>query len=1136
MSRWEFVGLLMWLAASLSAQEFRATLRGNVTDPSQAAIPGATVTLRNAETGIQRTVPTDETGHYIFQYVVPGRYTLTVQAPGFKTTVRSGITLSLNDNVRLDVELPLGEATETVQVVGEVAMVQSQTSSLGSVVNRQIIETLPLKGHSSLFMFNLVTGVVNKRYWEDARPSDTGTNVLFTANGSPPATGDVAVDGTANMVNVGRGLNLSQWVPSTESVAEFKLLTGTLPAEYGHSGGAVTNIVIKSGTNELHGSAYEYFRNSALDANQFFPRGRGQKLTPYGINVFGASFGGPVYLPRIYNGRNRTFFFMNYEGGREGNGQSTTSNVPTPKMRRGDFSEVSAPIYDPFSVRMVGGAPIRQPFPRNIIPDALQDPVARNIMKYWPEPNNPNVNPATPWVQNFVQGSKWPHTRDGGVIKIDHQLTPKHQTFVRFNKGDAYFNFNYDFDGIATPGRNVVNRPNMGLAISDTYLINPRTVLDTRLGYAFGKEQQRPYSYGFDLASLGFPASFVRSVQVAAFPTIRITGFQGLAGSGYREQPGYTYSLQSSLSTQREQHLLKTGGEIRLVRGNYLSNSNPSGNFSFGVASTGGPRADTPSSGTGFSMASFLTGYGTGSIDYASGVSIQNVYYALYLQDDFRITRKLTLNMGVRYEYESPATERYDRTTRGFAYNTPSPLQVPGLNLRGGLLYAGVDGNPRGVRNPDRNNLAPRFGFAYSLNNKTVFRGGYALSYIFPVAAVYPVGYSNTTPLVSTQDGITPYRLLRDPFPEGLLPLIGNSQRLMTLVGQAVSFVEPADRTPMFHNWQFNIQREIAPQTLLEMAYVGSRGIRIALAGSDFTGAVNEPLNQFHPQYLAMGTELLRPVPNPFFGILSGALGGRTIQLAQLLRPYPQFTTVTRLGPAFLNNIYHSAQMRLEKRFSHGVTALVSYTIAKDIGDFSTAQNTYNRRAERALTDFDAPQRLTITAAWQVPVGRNRRYLSGISPAADFVVGGWMLSTFNTFQKGFPLSFGLARAAAGSGASRPNAAGDPTAGITGPIVKRLDRYFNTEAFSQPADFTWGNLSPRIGTVRSPGMNNVNLTLSKTFAVTEQLKVDFRASSFNLLNHPVFSAPNTTFGDASFGRIFNQANLSRQMEFALKIIF
>jgi hypothetical protein len=1119
-----------------SAQEFRATLQGDITDPTQAAIPGASVTLTNVETGIERNTSSDATGHFLFQYIPPGKYSLTVKASGFKTTVRGGIALSLNDNTRLDVELPVGETTETISVSAEVAVVQAESSSLGSVVNREIIDSLPLKGHSSLFMFNLATGVVGNRYWEDARPSDTGTNVLFTANGSPVASGDVAVDGTANTVNVGRGMNLSPWVPATEAVAEFKLQMGTLPAEYGRSGGAFTNIVIKSGTNELHGSMYEYFRNSALDANLFFPRGRGQKLTPYNANTFGFTVGGPIYLPRLYNGKNRTFFFFNYEGGREGNGQSTTSSVPTAKMRRGDFSEVSAPIYNPFSVHTTNGVPTRDAFPGNLIPSSLQDPVAIKIAPYWPEPNNPNTNPATPWVQNFVQGSKWPQSRDSIVLKLDHQLTAKHQTFLRFNKGDALFNFNYDFDGLATPGRNVVNRPHMGIAINDTYLISARTVLDTRIGYAFGKEQQRPWSDGFDLRSVGFPASYVGYSQDPSFPIIRVSGFQGLAGSGYKEQPGYTYSLQSSLSTQREKHLLKFGGEGRLVRGNYMTNNTPAGTFSFAQASSGGPRADTPVSSSGFAMASFMLGYGSGSIDNNTGVSIQNLYYAFYFQDDYRISPKLTLNMGLRYEYETPRTERYDRTTRGWAYNTPSPLQVPGLSLTGGLLYAGVNGNPRGIYDPDRNNFAPRFGFAYSLNNKTIFRGGYAMSYIFLVGSVNPVGYSNTTPLVSSQDGITPHHLLRDPFPDGLLPPIGNSQGLATLIGQSVSFVEPADRTPMFHNWQFDIQREIAPRTMFEVAYVGSRAIKVAAPPTDFTGAINENINQFDPMYLSMGTDLLKTVNNPFFGILTGSLGGRTVQAQQLLRPYPQYTGVSRLSPAFLNSVYHSVQLKVEKRMSHGVTALVSYTIAKNIGDLSNAQNAYDRRSERAVTDLDVPQRLTITAAWEIPFGRGRRYLTGISRPSDLLFGGWMLSTFNTFQSGFPLSFGLARAAAGTGSGRPNAAGDPSIGASGSIVERLDHYFNTSAFSQPADFTWGNIGPRIGTVRSPGMNNVNVTLSKTFAVTEKVKVDFRASSYNFLNHPVFSAPATTFGNADFGRVFNQANLGRQMEFVAKIVF
>ncbi len=1122
------------LAACALSQEFRATLQGDVIDPSKSTIAAAEVTLRNAQTGIVRSTKTDAAGHYIFQYVVPGEYSVTTKAPGFKTAVKEGIQLSLNDNIRLDVDLALGAAAETVSVTAEVSVVQADTSSLGAVVNRETIDHLPLKGHSSLYIYNLTPGVVGNRYLEDVRPSDTGSNVLFSANGAPVASGDIAVDGVTNTVNVGRGLSLSPWVPSTEAVSEMKMQLGTLPAEYGRAGGYFTNIVIKSGTNQLHGSAYEHLRNSAMDANLFFPRGRGQDLVPYGAHVFGFTVGGPVYIPKLYNGRNRTFFFFSYEGGREGNGQSTTTSVPTARMRNGDFSEVPATIFNPFSVRTINGVPTRDPFPGNIIPQSLQDPVARNLMKYWPEPNNPNVNPATPWVQNFVQGSKWPQTRDAYVMKFDHQFNANHLMFARLNVGDAYFNFNYDFDGIATPGRNVVNRPNKGIAINDTFLLSPQTTIDTRVGYAFGKEQQRPYSDGFDLVSLGFPAAFANSVQAAAIPTIRVTGFQGLAGSGYKEQPGYTYSFQSSVSMYRGSHLFKTGGEVRVLRGNYLTNDNPSGNFSFAQANTGGPRADTPAGG--FPMASFLTGYGTGFIDNNTGVSIQNVYYGIYFQDDFRVSPKLTLNMGVRYEYETPRTERYDRTTRGFAYDAASPLKVPGLDLRGGLLYAGVNGVPRGIYNPDRNNFAPRFGYAYSLNRNTVFRGGYAWSYIPLIGSVYPVGYSNQTPLVSSQDGITPLNLLSNPFPNGLLPPIGNSQGLLTLVGQNVSYVEQSDRTPIFHNWQFSIQREFISRTMIEVAYVGSRGIRLAAPPSDFTGAINENKNQLDPKYLSLGTQLTQPVANPFFGILSGPLGGQTVQYSQLLRPYPQYTGVTRNSPTFGNSVYHAFQMKVEKRMSHGLTALVAYTWSKNISDLNTPQNAYNRQVERALSDFDVPTRLTITAAWEIPVGKRRHYLSNAPTIVDYVVGGWTLSTFNTFQGGFPMAFGLIRPAVGSGSNRPNAAGDPSEGVTGSIGDRLSRYFNTAAFAQPADFTYGNLSPRIGTVRSPGMNNVNVTLSKEFRITERAKFDLRASAYNFLNHPVFSGPNTTFGDASFGRVFNQVNLSRQMEFAAKIVF
>jgi hypothetical protein len=568
-----------------------------------------------------------------------------------------------------------------------------------------------------------------------------------------------------------------------------------------------------------------------------------------------------------------------------------------------------------------------------------------------------------------------------------------------------------------------------------------------------------------------------------------------------------------------------------VVRGNFFRNLHPAGQFSFGPNQTGGPNVNAPASG--FALAAMLMGYGSGSIATNNGVSIQNVYEALYVQDDWRVTSRLTLNVGLRWEYEGPRTERYDRTTRGFAYATTSPLQrqVPGLNLRGGLLYAGVDGNSRGLYAPDRNNFAPRIGFAYSATRKTVLRGGYALSYIPVIGSVLPDGFSTETPWVaSTDGGLTIINRLSNPFPSGLVPPIGNSQGLLTFVGQGVSFVEPGDRIPMFHNWQFNIQRELPSQSLVEVAYVGSRGVRLIAPG--------ENLNGVPAEFYSQGQGLKQQVDNPFFGLFTvGGLTGRTVAREQLLRPYPQFTGVTRVNPAFGNSVYHSLQVRFEKRLDHGVAALVSYTVAKNLGDLNGPQNPFDRSRERAVTDLDVPQRLTVAASWDLPFGRNRAYLRNINRALDLAAGGWQLSTFQTYQAGFPLSFGFAGGTFAAGASpRASVIGDPTEGAQGSHAERLNRYFNTAAFVRPADFTLGNLAPRVHTVRSPGMNNVNLTLSKDFRFMEARSVQFRASAFNALNHPVFGGPNTTVGNASFGQISSQANLSRQIEFGLRLIF
>ena len=1130
--------LFTGLTVGLVAQDFRSTLQGTISDPSQAGVANAAITLRNIDTAQERAATADAAGFFLFQFLPPGNYELTAKAPGFRTVVEKGIVLALTQTLRRDIGLQLGDAAETVSVVADVAVLETDSTSLGTAIRSEIRDNLPLKGRSSLFMFTLTPGVVNNRYGEDTRPNDTITNIFFSANGAPVASTDVFVDGASNTVNVNRGVNISQWVPSVDSIAEFKLEMGTLSAEYGRSGGSVTNIVIKSGSNALHGTAYEFFRNSALDANLYFARGQGRKLTAFGANTYGFTLGGPVWIPKLYNGRNRTFWFTSFEGAREGNGQDNVLSVPTLKMRAGDYSEVPQVIYDPFSVANVNGTPTRTPFAGNIIPPALQDPVAKKIMSYWPVPNRPVSNAAQPWVQNYGFSGKWPRNYDMFVTKVDHRFSDKWNTFVRFNKGKGLLIFPNDFDGIATQGRNIVNRPNIGFSWGNTVLLSSHTTFDLRLGYARGKEDNAPWSGGFDLASLGFSPQYIALTQGSAFPTVGVTGFTGLANSPLIADVGHTYVMQSNIAHQRGKHLLKTGADIRLLYGNFFRNTNPSGTFSYSNAWSNGPSALTPAGNTGFPMASFLLGLGSGSLDNNTGVSILNKYYGLFVQDDYRATSRLTFNLGLRYEFETPRTERYNRATRGFDTNATSPIKVPGLNLNGGLVYAGVNGIDRGIYNADRNNFAPRLGMAFTLMPKTVLRGGYALHYMPVVGSVDPVGFSTTTSVVTSQDGFTPKDRLSNPLPTGLAQSTGNSLGLSTLAGQNISFVSPGDVTPLLHTWNVNVQREVFSKSLLQVGYVGSRGIHIT---TDPQTSISENINQVPTQYLSLGRSLLDAVPNPFAGIIrAGQLSGATVQRQQLLRPFPQFLNITRNLPTFGNTIYHSFQTKFEQRLWHGLTTIVSYTWSKNIGDLGPYQNNYNRQVERAVTAFDVPHRLTVTTSWDMPIGKGRRYFGHVPKAVDLLMGQWNMATFSTFQAGFPLSFGVNQNTlflSGAGGQRPNVTGDPQAGISGSITDRLGAYFNTAAFSQPADFTFGNVGPRVPWLRSPGMNNVNLTLTKQFVITERFKANLRASSFNLLNHPVFGSPNTTFGAlGQFGRISSQANISRQTELVLRLIF
>jgi hypothetical protein len=637
---------LLFAALLASGQEFRATLQGTIFDPNKAAVPGAELTLINNETGVERKTASDGEGHYLFQFIAPGKYSVTSKAAGFQTSTHEGVQLNVGDTVRLDIDLTLGAASETISVSASAVAVSTDASSLASLVGRDVIETLPLKGHSSNFIYEYAVGITavgsGNKFGDDVRPIDQANGMRYTSNGSPLSTGDVSVDGVSNIVDVNRGSFVATYVPAVDSVLEWKMQSGTLPAEYGRSSGSIMNVVIKSGTNDPHGSLYDSWRNSVMDANYFFNNIGGTPLPAYNVNNFGLSIGAPVFLPKIYNGKNRTFLFVSYEGLRQVQAQTLRINVPTAKMRTGDFSEFPTQLYDPFSVQVVNGVQTRTPLPGNIVPPELQDPVGKAVFQYWPLPNLTPPKANTPWVSNYAMAARYPSAYDDTTVKFDETISSKQQAFVRVNYGPGHLWNPYDFPGIAGPGHTMNSRPNSGAAISDTYVFSPRVAADFRAGFQRGNNTTQPYSAGFNVASLGFAPSFVNSVtQGKAFPTFSFNdGPESLGSGGFANNPGQSVSTEDAVSINTGRHLFKAGVDIRQLRGSQFNNAAPDGSFSFSSSQTGGPNAAAPTGG--FSLASLMMGFGSsGYVTTTTAISWQNVYYGGYFQDDFRVNSKL---------------------------------------------------------------------------------------------------------------------------------------------------------------------------------------------------------------------------------------------------------------------------------------------------------------------------------------------------------------------------------------------------------------------------------------------------------------------------------------------------------------
>ena len=1157
------LALCMALSAPLTeAQTFTGGLLGVIRDSSGATVPEAQVVLTQIETNEMRETTADAEGFYSFPSVPPGKYRAEVSRTGFKKAVRQPIEIPVQTRVTVDVELQVGTVSEVVEVSATAPMLEQSTSSLGQVIQNDKIVELPLNGRNLMSLVSLTAGVVPQGSFGLHPAVGNGAHWgNFSANGGIANANEVLIDGApatrAQMNAVG-------YIPPVDSVQEFKVQTNNHSAEFGRTGGAVVNMSIKSGTNQLHGTLYEFFRNKVLDANDFFANRVGRQRAPFTYNQYGGSVGGPVVLPRMYDGRNRTFFFANYEGFKQRQGLSFLESVPTELQRQGDFSQTFnssgqlVRIADPNTTRPDPANPsrfLRDPFPGNRIPQSRFDPAARKYLDIplWPLPNRPGA-PFTN-IQNFTTSATYPIDSWSWTSRLDHNFTQKQRIFWRFS---LYDRFNDAID----PFRNrttlldegAINKSRVtNTTVNYDYTFAPTLIGEFRAGFLRLNSGRVPASLGQDLTALGFPSSLNDAVPFRHIPWITVAGLTGLnASSGSRiEHQSDNYTLMGSITKIAGRHTFKFGGETRNLRFNNFQSNDPSGNFSFdGRFTSADPLRVTATDGLGF--AAFLLGLPSGgSLAYPEALALTRYYHAAYFQDDFRVSPKFTLNLGVRWDLDTPYTERFGRLTYLDRYD-PSPVTVPGVGpLRGKFEF--VESNEQSSRFAQDlywKMWSPHVGFAYSVSSKTVIRGGYGITWLpfnlnTPNAGTANPAFAISTAFVSSLDGgITPKDRFSDPFPNGILRPPGRSGDFnREILGQGFTFIERSDRPGYSQQFNLNVQRELPGGILVDMAYAGNRGVGLP---------VSLPANQLTVQQMALGTSLTQQVTNPFFGMVSlGPLSQPTVARGQLLRPYPQFNNMTVNEFSGMSN-YHSAQLKVDKRFSSGLTLLAVYTFSKTLtnaesqtgwletgGTGAGTQNVYDRAADRSLSSFDIPHRAVFSYLYDLPFGKGRSFLSSLPAAADKLISGWQINGITTFQSGTPLFLGTSANVTNSlgGGSRPNSTGQ-SALLEGDEHGRLNRWFDTSAFTAPPAFAFGNVSRVLPDLRTHGINNWDLSLFKNtrWGAEERYNVQFRAEFFNALNRVRFQRPGTTLGTAQFGVVSSQANLPRQIQLALKFIF
>lgn len=1153
------LALLAAMIATASAQEFRGAITGRVSDESGGRLPGVTVTATNVATNNATTTTTSNEGDYNLLYLTPGTYTLTAELSGFKKLVREGIQVRVGDRIGLDLKMDIGRIEETVSVTAESPLLETRSASAGQVISEKQISLMPLSDGNPFTLSRLVPGVAYTGDLKFSRPFDNAGTSAINADGSTGGN-EFSLDGSPNMAS-GRRV---AFVPPAGAVQEFKVSTASFDASEGHTAGAMVNVTLKSGTNRLTGEAYEYMRRDRFSSTDFFVKKAGATKPKVTYDRPGFHLGGPVDIPGLYNGHDKTFWFGAVEWLYDEFPEPGPRTVPSEAMRRGDFSELLAQnilIYDPLTAQRVGSRVVRTPFQGNIIPSNRISPIAQQLMKYYPLPNQPG-NLGT---NNYFSTN--PRSDDFYSIstRFDHRVTDKQHMFVRYTRNHrreargAYFGTVSD----VIPTGNFLFRVNDGVTADHVYTMSPTTLLDIRGGWQrFQEPNVRQHEGKIDPAALGFPSGVVSLFNGARyFPPIDVGGMSTLGDNLGATTTHSIYSFQPTVTRIMGTHAVRGGYDLRLYKEYNVSPNRVGGEYQFRGNFT--RLQDNSSDQFGQAFASFLLGQQTGgSIDRNGERLNYTLFNGVFVQDDWRVSNRLTFNLGLRYELEGATTEAQNRNVRGFdptaslsitnqakaayAANPIPQVAVSDFNPRGGLLFASDD--QPGFWNTDKNNVQPRVGFSYQLNQKTVVRGGLGV-YTVPavISGVLQHGFSQNTPFVASDDlGLTFRANLANPYPSGVLSPGGASKGVDTFLGQSVGRFVPLDATNGQNaRYLVNLQRELPGQWLFEIGYTGSRGWDIS---------TDLDLNPLPAQYLSTSRVrdqanidfLAALVPNPFSGLVPGtSINAATVARSQLLRPFPQFTGVTTSATDGTTR-YNSLQTKIEHRFTKGYQLLVGYTLSRFTERVSKLNATDTGYEER-LSGSDTPHRVTISGIWELPFGHGRHWASNASRFADAVIGGWSVQAVGQFQTGFPIGFG-----------NQYYDGDPTKlkvhysnNTDVPVFDTSGFYFHDAAVQtnglddpvkqrQDQRIRLSNnvryFPSRISGIRGPVLKTWDISLVKQVRLGGNVRAQFNIEALNAFNQAYFNDANTDPTSVNFGKVTSQNNLPRDIQLAAKIVF